>query len=118
MSEKNSAVSVKPKIVKSIMVIPREPPLDTKLSNGGLRRDYTPTPQITKTYLLGMLHDATVRKTTYRIATKNYDFAKILKIGIKKLEAKAWIYKRSLQALLIKKEKIAVFGLSNFLKLY
>ena len=48
------------------MVIPREPRL-----NRGLRRDYTPTPQITKSYLLGVLHDATVRKTTYRVATKS-----------------------------------------------
>ena len=74
------------------MVIPREPKLDTK-SNRGLRRDYTPTPQISKAYLLGILHDATVRKTTYRIATKNYDFAQVIKRGIINLSSKAWIYK-------------------------
>jgi hypothetical protein len=70
------------------MVIPREPH-----QKWGLRRDYTRAPQITKAYLLGVLHDATVRKTTYRIATKNLEFAKILKKGIKDLGRKAWIYK-------------------------
>lgn len=48
---------------------------------------------ITKSYLLGMLHDATERKNTYRIATKNYNFAKIIREGILKLGSKAWIYK-------------------------
>ena len=75
------------------MGIPREPLLDTKLSNLGLRRDYTPTPTITQSYLLGVLHDATVRKTTYRIATKNRTFAEILKQGIINLGSRSWIYK-------------------------
>ena len=57
------------------------------------RRDYTPTPQISKAYLLGVLHDASVRKTTYRIATKSLPFCKILIKGIKKLGANAWFYK-------------------------
>lgn len=70
------------------MVIPREP-----RDIWGLRRDYTQAPQITKTYLLGILHDATVRKTTYRIATKSKQFAEILKVGIKSLGRSAWIYK-------------------------
>ena len=48
---------------------------------------------ITKSYLLGMLHDATERKNTYRIATKNLNFAKIIREGILKLGSKAWIYK-------------------------
>ncbi len=48
---------------------------------------------ITKSYLLGMLHDATERKNTYRIATKNSNFAKIIREGILKLGSKAWIYK-------------------------
>ena len=39
------------------------------------------------------MHDATVRKTTYRIATKSYDFAEVLKNGIKLLDRSAWIYK-------------------------
>lgn len=70
------------------MVIPREPRLMR-----GLRRDYTPTPQMSKAYLLGVLHDATERRTTFRIATNNQPFSKILKNGIKKLGSGAWIYK-------------------------
>lgn len=70
------------------MVIPREPRL-----RRGLRRDYTLAPQITKAYLLGVIHDASVRKTTYRVATKNRFFAEILKQGIKGLGRSAWIYK-------------------------
>lgn len=52
-----------------------------------------PTPQITKTYLLGILHDATERKNTFRIATKSNDFAKILVNGIHLLGSGAWIYR-------------------------
>ena len=59
----------------------------------GLRRDYTRAPQMTKAYLLGVLHDATVRKNTYRIATQNYKFSLMLKQGILDLGRKAWIYK-------------------------
>jgi hypothetical protein len=76
------------------MVIPREP--NDLLTNGnseGLRRDYTPAPQITKAYLLGCLHDATIRRTTYRISTKNLSYAKVLQSGLKNLNANAWIYK-------------------------
>lgn len=88
------------------MVIPREPfgksyGNSCEINRMGLRRDYTPAPQInefapcgvTKPYLLGVLHDATVRKTTYRIATKNLIFARILKRGIMKFGVSAWIYK-------------------------
>jgi hypothetical protein len=70
------------------MVIPREPRVYR-----GLRRDYTQAPQITKAYLLGILHDATVRKTTYRIATKCKEFSRVLKFGINNLGRNAWIYK-------------------------
>jgi hypothetical protein len=70
------------------MVIPREPRF-----NRGLRRDYTPTPQTSKAYLLGILHDASIRKTTYRIATKNLSFCKFLVKEIKKLGVSAWFYK-------------------------
>jgi len=59
----------------------------------GRRRDYTRAPQISKQYLLGILHDATVRKTTYRVATKSYDFALVLKKAILDLGRSAWIYK-------------------------
>lgn len=70
------------------MVIPREP-----RKRRGLRRDYTPTPEISKAYLLGVLHDATIKRTTFRIATKNLLFAQVLRDGIKKLDSGAWIYK-------------------------
>ena len=40
-----------------------------------------------------MLHDATERKNTYRIATKNFNFAKVIREGIIKLNSKVWIYK-------------------------
>jgi intein/homing endonuclease len=71
------------------MVIPREP-----ADSAGHRRDYTPTPQrVTKAYLLGVLHDSTRRKTTFRIATKSYEFAVLLRKGILILGNKAWIYK-------------------------
>ena len=70
------------------MVIPREP-----RRRRGRRRDYTQAPQITKAYLLGIIHDASVRKTTYRVATKNQTFAEILKQGIIDLGRAAWIYK-------------------------
>lgn len=76
------------------MVIPREP--FKTLANRvllGLRRDYTPAPQITKAYLLGMLHDATERKTTYRITSKSLEFCKFLRAGIENLGPNAWIYK-------------------------
>lgn len=59
----------------------------------GLRRDYTLAPNVTKTYLLGVLHDATVRKNTYRIASKSLNYCKFLKKGINKLNSGAWIYK-------------------------
>ena len=70
------------------MVIPREPRLGR-----GRRRDYTRASQISKHYLLGLLHDATERKTTYRIATKSKDFSDFLVKGIKSLGMSAWNYK-------------------------
>jgi|SRR3989344_927337 len=88
------------------MVIPREPfdkaqGYSHERSRVGLRRDYTLAPQINKfapngvakAYLFGLLHDATVRRTTYRIATKSELFAGIIQQGIKDLGSKAWIYK-------------------------
>lgn len=71
------------------MVIPREP-----ADLAGHRRDYTPTPQrVTTAYLLGVLHDSTKRKTTFRIATKSHSFAKLLQEGIQLLGRNAWVYK-------------------------
>ncbi|MCE7898259.1 MAG: hypothetical protein DPW11_02040 [bacterium] len=70
------------------MGIPREP----SNKNEGLRRDYTRTPHITKSYLLGMLHDGTKRKTTFRIAQKALAFAKMLESGIKRICGRSWYY--------------------------
>ena len=70
------------------MRIPREP----LNKNRGLRRDYTRAPCITKAYLLGMLHDGTKHKTTYRIAQKGSTFAKMLALGIKRLGGRSWSY--------------------------
>ena len=71
------------------MAIPREP-----RRHRGLRRDYTPTPKhMTKAYLLGALHDATERRTTYRISQKSKEYVEFIAKGIKALGRKAWIYK-------------------------
>ena len=48
---------------------------------------------MTKAYLLGALHDATVRKITYRIGAKDLSYAIFLKKGLIALGHKAWIYK-------------------------
>ena len=70
------------------MGIPRDP----RHKRRGLRRDYTQAPYITKAYLLGMMHDGTKHKTTYRIAQKGATFAKMLSLGIKRLGGRAWVY--------------------------
>ena len=76
------------------MAIPREPEVTfTNEVIDGLRRDYTRAPHMTFAYLLGVLHDATERNTTFRIASKSKAFCILLKGGIKKLGSKAWIYK-------------------------
>ena len=74
------------------MGIPREP-----LSQRGLRRDYTPPPQITKAYILGALHDATKRKTTYRICQKSKKYVELLAQSIKKIGGNAWVYREGKQ---------------------
>lgn len=48
---------------------------------------------MTKAYLLGALHDATERKTTYRIAQKSKAYIEFLAKGIKSLGRRAWMYK-------------------------
>ena len=104
------------------MVIPREPfdkaqGYSHERSRVGLRRDYTPTPQITKAYLLGLLHDATSRKNAYRISTKSKLFAELIQQGIKDLGRKAWIYKegkdRNLWIIEFSKSLIKDFQVSN-----
>ena len=67
------------------MGIPREPK--------GLRRDYTRAPQVTKAYLLGLIHDATKRKTTIRVAQKNLPFLQNLKRKMKPQGINSWIYR-------------------------
>lgn len=79
------------------MAIPREPfgkleAESCEQDRVGLRRDYTPAPQVTLSYLLGVLHDATKRKSTYRIATNSKAFGEILKRGIHNLGANVWMY--------------------------
>lgn len=44
-------------------------------------------------YLLGVLHDATERKNTFRISSKEKSFVKFLERMIKNLNHNAWIYK-------------------------
>jgi intein-encoded DNA endonuclease-like protein len=47
---------------------------------------------MTKAYLLGVLHDATERKTTYRIAQKSRKYIDFLVREIKSLGQRAWSY--------------------------
>lgn len=48
---------------------------------------------MTKAYLLGALHDGTVRRLTYRIGQKDRAYIEFLVKGIKKLGQNAWMYK-------------------------
>ncbi|TSC85751.1 MAG: Uncharacterized protein G01um10147_1095 [Microgenomates group bacterium Gr01-1014_7] len=48
---------------------------------------------MTKAYLLGALHDGTVRKLTYRICQKDQEYIKFLLKEIKNLGFNAWMYK-------------------------
>ena len=48
---------------------------------------------MTKAYLLGALHDGTVRKLTYRIVQKDQEYIDFLLKGILNLGQKAWMYK-------------------------
>ena len=52
---------------------------------------------MTRAYLLGVLHDATERNTTYRIASKSRAYCEFLKRGIEQLDSRAWIYKEGKQ---------------------
>ena len=52
---------------------------------------------MTRAYLFGVLHDATARNTTYRIASKSKAYCEFLKKGIAQLGARAWIYKEGKQ---------------------
>ena len=48
---------------------------------------------MTKAYLLGALHDGTVRKLTYRIVQKDQEYIEFLVKEIKSLGFKAWMYR-------------------------
>ncbi|MBI3290008.1 LAGLIDADG family homing endonuclease [Candidatus Microgenomates bacterium] len=48
---------------------------------------------MTKAYLLGAMHDGTVRKITYRIVQKDQEYIEFLVKGIQGLGQKAWMYK-------------------------
>lgn len=76
------------------MAIPREP-FDVSLtdSDKGLRRDYTPAPRVTKAYLFGVLHDATERRTTYRVASKSKIYCEFLSREIRKFGFRGWVYR-------------------------
>ncbi|CAG8848214.1 26391_t:CDS:2, partial [Racocetra persica] len=53
--------------------------------------------KLTKAYLIGVLHDATSTKRTYRIATKNFEFAELLRKGIRELGSANEIIKSKLE---------------------
>lgn len=61
--------------------------------NKNLRLHNTPTPKVTKAYLLGVLHDATQRKYTYRISQKYPEYISFLASAINQLGYKSWIYR-------------------------
>jgi len=48
---------------------------------------------MSKAYLLGVMHDSTERRTTYRISSKEQSFVEILANLIKKSGHNAWIYR-------------------------
>ncbi|MFQ6129262.1 MAG: LAGLIDADG family homing endonuclease [Candidatus Hadarchaeaceae archaeon] len=48
---------------------------------------------MTKAYLLGVIHDATERKYTYRLSQKNESFIKFIAGIIRKMGHNAWTYK-------------------------
>ncbi len=48
---------------------------------------------MTKAYLLGALHDGTVRRLTYRIVQKDQEYIEFLVKGIQNLGQKVWMYK-------------------------
>ena|SRR3989344_5543177 len=54
---------------------------------------HTPTPKITKAYLLGALHDSTKAKYTFRVCQKSLEYIQLLAQGVKDLGYKSWVYK-------------------------
>ncbi|HBC72246.1 MAG: LAGLIDADG homing endonuclease [Candidatus Amesbacteria bacterium GW2011_GWB1_47_19] len=74
------------------MGIPREPFGFAQGKPLGRRRDYTRAP-VTKAYLMGIIHDATERKLTFRIAQKSEEFLRYLSRELALSDIKSWIYK-------------------------
>ena len=54
---------------------------------------HTPTPNITRAYLLGALHDSSEAKYTFRLCQKNLNYIELCAQGIKNLGFKCWVYK-------------------------
>ena len=50
---------------------------------------------MSKAYLLGVLHDSTERKNTYRISSKEKSYIQFLSKMIQKMGHKAWTYRES-----------------------
>ena len=48
---------------------------------------------MSKTYLLGVMHDSTERKNTFRISSKEKIFTQLLADMIHKIGHKAWTYR-------------------------
>ena len=74
------------------MVIPREVVKSNLIDPVETTRQLRKVWQITKAYLFGALHDATKRKTTYRIGQKSQAWIELLAKAIRKLGSGAWVY--------------------------
>jgi hypothetical protein len=48
---------------------------------------------MSKAYLLGVMHDSTERKNTYRISSKDKSYVEFLANMIHKMSYNAWIYR-------------------------
>lgn len=72
---------------------------------------------MTKAYLLGVLHDGTIRRLTYRIVAKDQEFISFLATGIKSLGHNAWTYKegkdRQLYVVEFSKSLLKDFEIAN-----
>jgi len=71
------------------MVTAREPHKD----NGDSIETKRQRLKISKSYLIGALHDATERRLTYRISQKSKKYVALIALGIKDLGCKAWVYR-------------------------
>jgi hypothetical protein len=95
-------------------VIPREP-----RQWRGLRRDYTSAPNdMSVAYIQGLLHDATWRRGTLRIAQKSKPFLERVRTLLAHLGCPSWIYregrKRRVYILEFSKSKLLGLGDHSF----